>query len=76
LKDRGGAAGTDTPDIVAHGQTQALGAALFTDYLPPFELAVLLLVGMVGLWCSGRGAMIGQADQKSDTQTLRSDLST
>ncbi len=31
------------------GSVQALGAALYTDYLLPFELAsVLLLVGMIG----------------------------
>jgi NADH-quinone oxidoreductase subunit J len=62
-----GAAGTATPDKVAQvGQTQALGAALFTDYLLPFELAsVLLLVGMVGAVVLGqrwRGT-IGQADR-------------
>lgn len=46
----GGAPGTVTPDVVAEvGQTQALGLALFTDYLLPFELAsILLLVGMIG----------------------------
>lgn len=45
-----GAPGTLTPEQIAEvGQTQALGAVLFTDYLLPFELAsVLLLVGMVG----------------------------
>jgi len=46
----GGAAGTATPARVAEvGQTEAVGAALFTQYLLPFELAsVLLLVGMIG----------------------------
>jgi len=46
----GGAKGTATPEQIAEvGQTQAVGTALFTDYLLPFELAsVLLLVGMVG----------------------------
>jgi NADH-quinone oxidoreductase subunit J len=46
----GGASGEATPQHVAEvGQTQALGAALFTKYLLPFELAsILLLVGMVG----------------------------
>jgi NADH-quinone oxidoreductase subunit J len=46
----GGAPGTVTPDVIAEvGQTQALGMALFTDYLLPFELAsILLLVGMIG----------------------------
>jgi NADH-quinone oxidoreductase subunit J len=45
-----GAAGSTTPEQIAQaGQTQALGAELFTDYLLPFELAsVLLLVGMIG----------------------------
>ena len=62
-----GAAGSATPDKVAEvGQIQALGAALFTDYLLPFELAsVLLLVGMVGAVVLGqrwRGT-IGQADR-------------
>jgi len=46
----GGAPGTDTPERIAEvGQTEAVGAALFTDYLLPFELAsVLLLIGMLG----------------------------
>ena len=46
----GGASGTATPEQIAEvGQTQAVGTALFTDYLLPFELAsVLLLVGMIG----------------------------
>jgi NADH-quinone oxidoreductase subunit J len=46
----GGAKDTATPQHVAEvGQTQALGVALFTKYLLPFELAsVLLLVGMIG----------------------------
>jgi NADH-quinone oxidoreductase subunit J len=46
----GGATGTATPQRVAEvGQTEALGVALFTKYLLPFELAsVLLLVGMIG----------------------------
>jgi NADH-quinone oxidoreductase subunit J len=45
-----GATGTATPEQIAKvGQTQAVGMALFTDYLLPFELAsVLLLVGMLG----------------------------
>ena len=45
----GGATGVATPQHVAEvGQTQALGAALFTKYLLPFELAsIVLLVGMV-----------------------------
>jgi NADH-quinone oxidoreductase subunit J len=62
-----GAAGTAMPDQVAQvGQTQALGAALFTDYLLPFELAsVLLLVGMVGAVVLGQRwrGMIGQVDR-------------
>ncbi len=46
----GGATGIATPQHVAEvGQTEALGVALFTKYLLPFELAsVLLLVGMIG----------------------------
>jgi len=46
----GGAMGTDTPErIAAVGQTQAVGAALFTEFLLPFELtSVLLLVGLLG----------------------------
>lgn len=45
-----GESGSATPQAVAQmGQTQALGALLFTQYLLPFELAsVLLLVGMLG----------------------------
>ena len=45
-----GAIGTATSEQIAQvGQTQAVGAVLFTDYLLPFELAsVLLLVGMIG----------------------------
>ena len=46
----GGATGVATPERVAEvGQTEALGLALFTKYLLPFELAsILLLVGMIG----------------------------
>jgi len=46
----GGATGTATPQRVAEvGQTEAVGVALFTKYLLPFELAsVLLLIGMIG----------------------------
>jgi NADH-quinone oxidoreductase subunit J len=46
----GGASGTVTPEQIAEaGQIQVLGAALFTDYLLPFELSsVLLLVGILG----------------------------
>jgi NADH-quinone oxidoreductase subunit J len=46
----GGAVGSATPEqIAAVGQTQAIGAALFTDFLLPFELtSVLLLVGLLG----------------------------
>jgi len=46
----GGAVGSDTPArIAAVGQTQAVGAALFTEFLLPFELtSVLLLVGLLG----------------------------
>jgi NADH-quinone oxidoreductase subunit J len=45
-----GESGSATPQEIARvGQTQALGAALFTQYLLPFEMAsVLLLVGMLG----------------------------
>ena len=63
----GGASGTATPEQMAEvGQTQAVGTALFTDYLLPFELAsVLLLVGMVGAIVLGqrwRGT-VGRPDQ-------------
>jgi len=46
----GGALGGDTPArVAAVGQTQAIGAALFTEFLLPFELtSVLLLVGLLG----------------------------
>ncbi len=46
----GGERGTATPDYIAEvGQTQAIGAVLFTDYLLAFEFAsVLMLVGIVG----------------------------
>jgi NADH-quinone oxidoreductase subunit J len=46
----GGAVGSDTPArIAAVGQTQAIGTALFTEFLLPFELtSVLLLVGLLG----------------------------
>ena len=46
----GGAAGSATPEQIAVvGQTQAIGAALFTEFLLPFELtSVLLLVGLLG----------------------------
>lgn len=43
--------GRYTPEFIAHiGSAQAVGAALFTDYLLPFEIAsLLLLVAMVGV---------------------------
>jgi NADH-quinone oxidoreductase subunit J len=46
-----GARGDFTQEVVAQlGQTQAVAAALFTDYLLPFQLvAVLLSVGVVGV---------------------------
>jgi NADH-quinone oxidoreductase subunit J len=46
-----GTPGSDTPEAVARiGNVQALGMALFTRYLLPFELAsVLLLIGMIGV---------------------------
>ena len=46
----GGERGTATPDYIAEvGQTQSIGAVLFTDYLLAFEFAsVLMLVGIVG----------------------------
>ena len=46
----GGAKGAVTAELVAQvGNVELLGAALFTDFLLPFELAsVLLLVGIVG----------------------------
>ncbi len=61
-----GAIGTATPEQIAQvGQTEALGTALFTDYLLPFELAsVLLLVGMLGAVVLGqrwRGAIAGRS---------------
>jgi NADH-quinone oxidoreductase subunit J len=64
----GGATGTATPEqIAAVGQTQAVGAALFTEFLLPFELtSVLLLVGMVGVVVLGqrwRGGL-GNSDRQ------------
>jgi hypothetical protein len=46
----GGAVGTVTPAVLAEiGQVQAIGLALFTDYLLAVEMAaVLMLVGLVG----------------------------
>ena len=46
----GGERGTATAEYIAEvGQTQAIGAVLFTDYLLAFEFAsVLMLVGIVG----------------------------
>jgi NADH-quinone oxidoreductase subunit J len=46
----GGATGVATQGRVAEvGQTEAVGIALFTKYLLPFELAsILLLIGMIG----------------------------
>ncbi|MBM3130550.1 MAG: NADH-quinone oxidoreductase subunit J [Chloroflexi bacterium] len=43
--------GLYTPEYLAQiGSTQAVGAALFTDYLLPFEItSLLLLVAMVGV---------------------------
>ncbi len=45
-----GVRGTVTPEVIAQqGNVQTLGAALFTRFLLPFELAsVLLVVGIVG----------------------------
>lgn len=42
-------AGQGTAATFGQGSVEALGAALYTDYLLPFEMtSVLLLVGMVG----------------------------
>jgi NADH-quinone oxidoreductase subunit J len=42
-------AGRGTAAAFGQGSVEAIGAALYTDYLLPFELtSVLLLVGMVG----------------------------
>ena len=38
-----------TPTAFENGSVQAIGQALYTDYLVPFELtSVLLLIGMIG----------------------------
>jgi NADH-quinone oxidoreductase subunit J len=46
----GGASGSATQEAIARvGQVQAIGLALYTDYLLAVELAaVLMLVGLVG----------------------------
>lgn len=51
-----GQMGTVTPELMEQaGNIQILGAALFTEYLLPFELAsVLLLVGIVGAVAMGK----------------------
>jgi len=64
----GGAVGSDTPArIAAVGQTQAIGTALFTEFLLPFELtSVLLLVGLLGAVVLGQHwrQMPGQDDKE------------
>jgi NADH-quinone oxidoreductase subunit J len=41
--------GTGSEAVFQNGSVQAIGQALYTEYLVPFELAsVLLLVGMIG----------------------------
>jgi hypothetical protein len=47
----GGATGDfSQQEVVEFGQTQAIGAVLFTDYILPFQLvAVLLTVGVIGV---------------------------
>jgi NADH-quinone oxidoreductase subunit J len=67
-----GAPGTATPEQIAQvGQTQAVGAALFTEYLLPFELAsVLLLVGMIGAVVLGqrwRGTLPGSSKEDKES---------
>jgi NADH-quinone oxidoreductase subunit J len=67
----GGATGSVTPKQIAEvGQTQAVGAVLFTDFLLPFELAsVLLLIGMVGAVVLGhrwRGVVASSKQQNQD----------
>ena len=66
--DIGGAIGTATPEqIAAVGQTQAVGMALFTEFLLPFELAsVLLLVGLVGAVVLGQRwrGVVGRTDRR------------
>ena len=43
------AAAAASPSLAAEGNLQAVGLALYTDYLLPFEIAsVLLLVAMIG----------------------------
>jgi len=59
-----GAAGNFTPEAVQqYGQVQMIGAALFTDYVVPFQLvAVLLSVGIIGV------VWLAQQQKKDQTQ--------
>jgi NADH-quinone oxidoreductase subunit J len=76
-----GAKGTLTPEVVQqYGQTEAISAALFTDYVLALELAgVLLLVGIVGVvWLAEqhrrRGPARGSPQQSVISETAPSDL--
>ena len=60
---RGWAAGPEVaePASVATGNTQAVGLALYTRYLFPFEItSMILLVAMVGVIVIGKGRRPGE----------------
>ncbi|HEY2955890.1 MAG TPA: NADH-quinone oxidoreductase subunit J [Candidatus Eisenbacteria bacterium] len=56
-----GPASTEPPPAVAIGNTQAVGLALYTRYLFPFEItSMILLVAMVGVIVVGKGRQRGE----------------
>lgn len=59
---------TNTSDIVeaVAGNTEAVGKALYTTYLFPFEVAsLILLVAMVGAILMAKKGMMGPTDKES-----------
>ncbi len=87
-----GAQGTFTPEYIAsvRGNTQAVGIALYTDFLIPFEIASLvLLVGAIGAITLARPddtpdrihdvgdlftISLGHAEEDAETNTARKSL--
>jgi len=67
LLKRGWFPGPSAPQVLppAQGNTQAIGEALFTRYLFPFEvIAMVLLVAMIGVIVVGKGLRASAAEEE------------
>jgi NADH-quinone oxidoreductase subunit J len=65
-----GPSSTETALVAPVGNTQAIGQALYTRYLFPFEItSMLLLVAMVGavVIAKGRGPHVARRDEPAQT---------